>query len=80
MIAPVGLKTGISYIHNITNESLKETMNWDSKGKTFGASYNWHKDNPIFWEQFYAQIPYIRQLYFAGGESTVIEEHYDYPS
>jgi hypothetical protein len=61
---------------NITNESLKETMNWDSKGKTFGASYNWHKDNPVFWEQFYAQIPYIRQLYFAGGESTVIEEHY----
>ena len=61
---------------NITNESLKETMNWDAKGKTFGASYNWHKDNPIFWEQFYAQIPFIRQLYFAGGESTVIEEHY----
>ena len=61
---------------NITNESLKETMNWDAKGKTFGASYNWHKDNPTFWEQFYAQIPFIRQLYFAGGESTVIEEHY----
>ena len=60
----------------ITNESLKETMNWDDKGKTFGANYNWHKDNPVFWEQFYAQIPYIRQLYFAGGESTVIEEHY----
>jgi hypothetical protein len=62
---------------NITNESLKETMTWENKGKEFGASYNWHKDNPVFWEQFYAQIPYIRQLYFAGGESTVIEEHYD---
>ena len=52
-------------------------MNWDAKGKTFGASYNWHKDNPVFWEQFYAQIPHMRQLYFAGGESTVIEEHYE---
>ena len=61
----------------ISNESLKETMNWDDKGKTFGASYNWHKDNPIFWDQFYKQIPHMRQLYFAGGESTVIEEHYD---
>ena len=61
----------------ITNESLKQTMNWDAKGKTFGASYNWHKDNPVFWEQFYAQIPHMRQLYFAGGESTVIDEHYE---
>ena len=60
----------------ITNESLKQTMSWDDKGKQFGANYNWHKNNPVFWEQFYAQIPFIRQLYFAGGESTVIEEHY----
>ncbi len=61
----------------ITNESLKQTMVWEDKGKTFGASYNWHKNNPEFWDQFYAQIPYLRQLYFAGGESTVIEEHYE---
>ena len=61
----------------ITNESLKQTMVWENKGKEFGASYNWHKDNPMFWDQFYKQIPYMRQLYFAGGESTVIEEHYD---
>jgi hypothetical protein len=61
----------------ITNESLKQTMTWEDKGKQFGANYNWHKNNPTFWEQFYQQIPYIRQLYFAGGESTVIEEHYE---
>jgi hypothetical protein len=60
----------------ITNESLKQTMTWENKGKEFGANYNWHKNNPVFWEQFYQQIPFIRQLYFAGGESTVIEEHY----
>ena len=57
----------------IENETLKETMVWANKGKEFDASYNWHKDNPVFWEQFWKQIPYIRQLYFAGGESTVIE-------
>ena len=61
----------------IENETLKETMVWANKGKEFDASYNWHKDNPVFWEQFWKQIPYIRQLYFAGGESTVIEEHYE---
>ena len=61
----------------VTNESLKETMAWDDKGKQFGANYNWHKTNPKFWDQLYAQIPFMRQLYFAGGESTVIEEHYE---
>lgn len=60
----------------IENKTLKETMVWENKGREFDASYNWHKDNPKFWEQFWRQIPYIRQLYFAGGESTVIEEHY----
>jgi len=61
----------------IENPTLKQTMVWENKGREFGASYNWHKDNPMFWDQFYAQVPNMRQLYFAGGESTVIAEHYD---
>jgi hypothetical protein len=61
----------------IENKTLKDTMVWEKKGREFDASYNWHKDNPMFWDQFWKQIPYIRQLYFAGGESTVIEEHYE---
>jgi len=60
----------------ITNSNLKETMQWENKGKLHGASYNWHKQNPDFWDQLYDQIPHMRQLYFAGGESTIIEEHY----
>lgn len=61
----------------IENKTLKETMVWEDRGKTFGASYNWHKDNPTFWKQLYEQVPNIRQLYFAGGEATVIDEHYE---
>ena len=61
----------------IQNPTLKETMVWEDRGKTFGASYNWHKDNPTFWKQLYEQVPNIRQLYFAGGEATVIDEHYE---
>jgi hypothetical protein len=61
----------------IENEALKETMVWDNKGKNFGASYNWHKNNQEFWRQLYDQIPHMKQLYFAGGESTIIEEHYE---
>jgi hypothetical protein len=50
---------------------------WANKGSTNGSSYNWHKNNPVFWKQFYEQIPNMQQLYFAGGESLIIEEHYE---
>lgn len=62
---------------NIKNEELKGVMTWNNKGKIDGASYDWHVDNPAFWEQLYEQIPHMRQLYFAGGESTIIKEHYE---
>lgn len=59
------------------NERLKNTSGWDNKGQNHGASYNWHKNNPKFWNDLYDQIPNMYQLYFAGGESLIIEEHYD---
>lgn len=60
----------------IQHPKLKQNFNWDNKGKLHGANYNWHKNNPEFWTQLYDQIPNMKQLYFAGGESTIIEEHY----
>jgi len=60
----------------VKNESLKETMQWENKGSYNGSSYNWHKQNPTFWKQFYDQIPNMQQIYFAGGESLIIDEHY----
>jgi hypothetical protein len=61
----------------VKNKSLKETMQWEDKGSTNGSSYNWHKQNPTFWKQFYEQMPNMQQIYFAGGESLIIEEHYE---
>ena len=61
----------------VENTALKETMQWRDKGSINGSSYNWHKQNPVFWEQFYKQIPNMQQIYFAGGESLIIDEHYD---
>jgi MoaA/NifB/PqqE/SkfB family radical SAM enzyme len=61
----------------IQNKNLKIASSWDNKGKVHGASYNWHKENPKFWEDLYNQVPNLYQLYFAGGESLIIEEHYD---
>mgnify|MGYP001181110837 CR=1 FL=1 len=61
----------------VQNASLKETMQWKDKGSYNGSSYNWHKQNPIFWNQFYEQMKHMKQIYFAGGESLIIEEHYE---
>ena len=45
-------------------------MDWDNK------SFNnkWH-ENPEFWKEMYAQIPNLKQVYFAGGEPLLIKEH-----
>ena len=61
----------------IENENLKQTMEWNKKGRENDATYNWHKNNPVFWDQLYEQIPHMEQLYFAGGEPLIIQEHYD---
>ena len=49
---------------------LKTQMSWDKK------SFNnfWH-ENPDFWKEMYAQIPNLKQVYFAGGEPLMIREH-----
>jgi hypothetical protein len=60
----------------IKHEKLAQTSQWN-KGSDVGASYNWHKNNPLFWDELYEQVPNLYQLYFAGGESLVIDEHYD---
>lgn len=59
----------------IKNKSLKELCSWED-GSGNGGSYDWHKNNPVFWDELYDQIPHMRQLYFAGGEALVINEHY----
>jgi sulfatase maturation enzyme AslB (radical SAM superfamily) len=50
--------------------SLKQQMRWDQS--TFNN--HWY-ELPIFWEQLYKQIPYLKQVYFAGGEPLMIKEH-----
>jgi MoaA/NifB/PqqE/SkfB family radical SAM enzyme len=52
------------------HDALKQQMAWDRK------SFNnfWH-ENPDFWKEMYAQIPNLKQVYFAGGEPLMIREH-----
>lgn len=51
-------------------KELKEQMSWNRK------DFNnfWH-ENPDFWKEMYAQIPNLKQVYFAGGEPLMIREH-----
>ncbi|MFS4459365.1 twitch domain-containing radical SAM protein [Bdellovibrio sp. HCB2-146] len=60
----------------VENPQLKETIQWPQQGKVDGASYTWFADNPSFWTDLQTQLPHLQQLYFAGGESTIIQEHY----
>jgi len=63
----------------LKNSELKQTMEWEKdSGKLAwsGGSYNWHKNNPMFIEELYEQIPTLKQLYFAGGEPLIHDEHY----
>lgn len=61
----------------IQNPELKEIMQWENNGRVDDASYDWHVNNTQFYEKLYKQLPNIHQLYFAGGESTIIEAHYE---
>ena len=64
----------------IKNERLKYSMRWEKEtGKLAwtGGSYAWHKKNPMFWEELETQIPTLKQLYWAGGESLIMDEHYE---
>jgi organic radical activating enzyme len=50
--------------------ALKSQMHWNRE------DFNnfWH-ENPDFWKEMYAQIPNLKQVYFAGGEPLMIKEH-----
>jgi hypothetical protein len=41
-----------------------------------GGSYNWHKNNPTFMKELFEQIPHLHQLYWAGGEALIMDDHY----
>jgi len=50
---------------NVTSQMQFDKKQFDNK---------WHEKS-TFWEDMYAQIPNLRQVYFAGGEPLMIKEH-----
>ncbi len=54
----------------LKDESVKQQMTWDKK-----EFNNFWYEKGLFWDEIYAQIPNLRQVYFAGGEPLMIKEH-----
>jgi organic radical activating enzyme len=54
----------------LQDPEVKRQMQWDRKE----FNNKWHEKD-TFWEELYAQIPNLRQVYFAGGEPLMIKEH-----
>ena len=54
----------------LQDPEVKRQMQWDRKE----FNNKWH-EKESFWEELYAQIPNLKQVYFAGGEPLMIKEH-----
>lgn len=54
----------------LEDTEVKRQMQWDKNA----FDNKWH-ENEIFWDQLYKQIPYLEEVYFAGGEPLMIAEH-----
>jgi organic radical activating enzyme len=57
-------------IPQLENPEVIRQMQWDKKQ----FNNKWHEKD-TFWEEMYAQIPNLKQVYFAGGEPLMIKEH-----
>lgn len=54
----------------IENPEVKIQIRWDKK-----EFNNFWYEKGLFWDEIYAQIPNLKQVYFAGGEPLMIKEH-----
>lgn len=54
----------------IEDTNVKQQITWDKK-----EFNNFWYEKGLFWNEIYAQIPNLRQVYFAGGEPLMIKEH-----
>lgn len=57
-------------VPQLKDESVKKQMTWNKKE----FNRKWH-EKESFWKELYAQVPNLKQVYFAGGEPLMIKEH-----
>ena len=54
----------------LQDDNVKSQLRWDKKE----FNNKWYEKGK-FWDELYAQIPNLKQVYFAGGEPLMIAEH-----
>ena len=54
----------------LQDSNVKQQMGWDKKE----FNNKWYEKG-MFWDEIHAQIPNLKQVYFAGGEPLMIKEH-----
>lgn len=54
----------------LQDNNVKSQLRWDKKE----FNNKWYEKGK-FWDELYAQIPNLKQVYFAGGEPLMIAEH-----
>ena len=57
-------------VPQLENQNVKSQMEWNKQG----FDNSWYEKG-AFWDELYAQIPNLKQVYFAGGEPLMIREH-----
>ena len=57
-------------VPQLQDQTVKQQMTWNKKE----FNNKWH-ERKEFWDDLYAQIPNLKQVYFAGGEPLMIKEH-----
>ena len=53
------------------SEKLKTTIVWKSEE---GAAYNWWKNNEMYWDGIFNELPNLSEIYLIGGEPTINPE------
>ena len=53
------------------SEKLKTTIVWKREE---GAAYNWWKNNELYWNSIFNELPNLSEIYLIGGEPTINPE------
>lgn len=53
------------------SEKLKTTIVWKREE---GAAYNWWKNNEMYWDSIFRELPNLSEIYLIGGEPTINPE------
>ena len=58
-------------LHSVASEQLRSATSWN---KSEAGGYNWWKNNDVYWDNIYKNLPVLKHVYIIGGEPTINAE------